>query len=170
MFTDHSILDILLRILILGPLSLIWIMAVVRLIGLRSFSKMTAFDFVTTVATGSLLGSAATAGSWTNFVIPSGAMLALLGTQALITKMRLCSGKWLKFVENEPLLLMRNGEMDRAAMHKARVTENDLYAKLREANIVAIADVRAVVLETTGNISVLHGQPMDEGLLKSVRC
>ncbi len=169
MFISHPVPDAFLRILILGPVSLLWIAAVVRLIGLRSFSKMTAFDFVTTVATGSLLGAAATARDWLGFIVPSGAMLALLGTQAIIAEMRIHSIRWLKIIENEPLLLMREGLMDKPAMKKARVTEDDLLAKLREANVLKLSEVRAVALETTGDISVLHGEELDESLLESVR-
>lgn len=169
MFVSHPFPDAILRILILGPLSLVWIVAVVRLIGLRSFSKMTAFDFVTTVATGSLLGAAATARTWNDFAVASGAMLALLGTQAIIAEMRIRSVKWLKIFENEPVMLMRDGIMDRSAMRKTRVTEADLIAKLREANVLKFSDVRSVVLETTGDISVLHGDSLDEEILKTVR-
>jgi uncharacterized membrane protein YcaP (DUF421 family) len=54
-----------------------------------------------------------------------------------------------------------------------RVTEADLYAKLREANIVDMKQVLAVVLETTGDISVLHtdrdGQVLDDSVLKYVK-
>lgn len=37
-----------------------------------------------------------------------------------------------------------------------KVTPDDIRAKLREANVTDLNQVRAVVLETTGDISVLH--------------
>lgn len=37
--------------------------------------------------------------------------------------------------------------------------KNDVYAKLREANVLSLDQVRCVVLETTGDISVMHGDP-----------
>jgi uncharacterized membrane protein YcaP (DUF421 family) len=169
MFTESTYLDVALRILILGPISLIWIASVVRLIGLRSFSKMAAFDFITTVATGSLLGNAAAASTWSDFIVADGAVLALLGTQYIVAEMRVSSLSWLQLIENEPILLMRDGVLDHAAMKKTRVTSADLYAKLREANVLELSQVRAVVLETTGDISVLHGTHLEEELLQSVR-
>lgn len=169
MFTHANVPDAILRILILGPFSLIWIASVVRLIGLRSFSKMTAFDFVTTVATGSLLANAASANTWMDFIISNAAMLALLGTQAVIAAMRVRSVKWLGVLENEPILLMRDGTMLHENMKRTRVAEPDLRAKLREANVLDLSQVRAVVLETTGDISVLHGERLEEKLLESVR-
>ena len=48
-------LDLLTRILVLGPIALVIVLAATKIVGLRTFSKMTAFDFVTTVAIGSLL-------------------------------------------------------------------------------------------------------------------
>ena len=58
MFFDSVPLDILARALLLSAIALVWVIFVVRVIGLRTFSKMTAFDFVATVATGSLLAGA----------------------------------------------------------------------------------------------------------------
>lgn len=169
MFTDEKIPDVILRILILGPVSLIWIASVVRFIGLRSFSKMTAFDFITTVATGSLLANAASASTWIAFIVANAAVLALLGTQAIIAAMRVRSVGWFGVMENEPILLMRDGEMLPENMKKSRVSADDLRAKLREANALEFSRIRAVVLETTGDISVLHGSHLEERLLKSVR-
>lgn len=169
MFSTLPHLDIFLRVMILGPVSLIWIAAVVRVIGLRSFSKMTAFDFITTVATGSLLASGAGAVDWSEFVQAVGSVAALLALQALIAALRVRSAGWMRFLENEPILLMENGNVIRTNMKKARVSDEDLRAKLREANVLKHSDVRAVVLETTGDISVLHGEELDPGMLKSVR-
>jgi uncharacterized membrane protein YcaP (DUF421 family) len=44
-------------------------------------------------------------------------------------------------------------------MSKAWVSEDDLWGKIREANAIDPAQLRAVVMETTGTISVLHGDP-----------
>ena len=44
------------------------------------------------------------------------------------------------------------------------MTEDDIYGKLREANVLDFDQVQAVVLESTGDISVLHGDPRDKRL------
>lgn len=168
MFTSDQCLDLLFKTLLLGPLSLIWIALVVRLIGLRSFSKMTAFDFISTVATGSLLGSAAGSNSWTDFLQNSGAVLAILGIQAVIAFLRKRFPQLLGIIENEPVLLMEEGSFIPKNLVKTRVSEEDVMAKLREANVLELAEVRAVVLETTGDISVLHGDKLDNVLLRGV--
>ena len=44
-----------------------------------------------------------------------------------------------------------------------------MIAKLREANVLDISEVRAVVLETTGDISVLHGESCAETVMEGTR-
>lgn len=66
-------------------------------------------------------------------------------------------------------MLMRDGRFLEDAMRETRVARDYLVAKLREANVLDLARVRAVVLETTGDISVLHGEKLEAGLLEGVR-
>ena len=64
---------------------------------------------------------------------------------------------WFKSViDNTPILLMRGSKIYNENLRKARVAESDLRAKLREANVSNLDQVRAVVFETTGKISVIH--------------
>lgn len=167
MFVGDSTFDLILRTLILGPMALVWVLLVVRLIGLRSYSKMAAIDFVVTVAHGSLLATATTATQWAPFLQACGAMAVLLATQAAFTAARR-KFRSVKALENTPVMLMRDGQFDRDAMVRNRIAENDVWAKLREANVLRPSDARAVVLETTGDISVLHGGNIDDELLTGV--
>ncbi|WP_199803350.1 DUF421 domain-containing protein [Erythrobacter rubeus] len=141
----------------------------IRINGLRSLSKMTNFDFVMTIALGSLLAGAAQASDWSGFSQPMIAMAALILAQAFSARLRKSSDSFEEIAQNEPLMLMRDGEILRDAMTKARVAESDLIAKLREANVMDFSEVRAVVLETTGDVSVLHGEELDERLIENVR-
>ena len=169
MFFDHVPLDILARALLLSAIALTWVVFVVRVIGLRTFSKMTAFDFVATVATGSLLAGACQATTWPEFAQPTLAISALLGAQFVIARIRQASDQFEKVGQNEPVILMREGEIFDAALSETRVARADLIAKLREANALRFLDVRAVVLETTGDISVLHGDTLEQEILEGAR-
>lgn len=64
---------------------------------------------------------------------------------------------------------MRDGQILQTALDATRVAEDNLVAKLREANVHDFSDVRAVVLETTGDNSVLHDPQLEDRLLESVR-
>jgi len=60
-------------------------------------------------------------------------------------------------MDNEPTLLMKGNKVFHENLKKCKVTESDLKAKLREANVIQLSEVKAVVFESTGDISVLHG-------------
>ena len=54
-------------------------------------------------------------------------------------------------------------------LNKTRVTENDLYAKMREANVLQLKEVKLAILEVTGDVSILHGdKQVDDQLLSGV--
>lgn len=169
MFSPTESIDLILRAVLLSTLAVCWIIFIVRVIGLRAFSKMTAFDFVVTVATGSLLAGASQSSSWSSFLQATVAMASLLAVQYVTARLRRSSDRFEKVVQNSPVLLMSEGEILHKALDDTRVAEDDLIAKLREANVLDFSEVRAVVLETTGDISVLHGPGLDERLLQGVR-
>ncbi|APG46532.1 DUF421 domain-containing protein [Phaeobacter porticola] len=168
MFVEETLPDLFLRSVFLSSIAIAWVICAVRLIGLRAFSKMTAFDFVVTVAIGSLLAGAAQATSWTAFGQATLSIAMLLCVQYGVARLRQSSQRFKAAVQNTPVMLMRDGEILYDALRTTRVTEGDLLAKLREANVLALSEVRAVVLETTGDISVLHGTNLEDRLIAGV--
>ncbi|RED16057.1 DUF421 domain-containing protein [Parasphingopyxis lamellibrachiae] len=167
-FDNAATLDLLTRALILGPIAVLWIVLIVQLVGLRSFSKMTAFDFIVTIATGSLLANAASTDQWPVFLQNLLAMGALLAFQALLAWFRRKNRAMRDLLSNDPVILFRNGRFEREAMARVRVDETDIWAKMREANVLQLSKVQAVVLETTGDISVLHGDGLEDRILTGV--
>ncbi len=164
LFTSWSTLG---WIMLSGVLMVAIVVAIIRVVGLRSLSKMTSVDFAVTVAIGSILGSVVVSSS----SIAEGALAigSLLATQWVIAQFRRRSfGS--RLVDNTPILLVRQGEFIDDALTQARVTRSDIYAKMRQANVHRMGDVIAVVLETTGDISVLHGGGrLDADLFDNVR-
>lgn len=168
MFVDESFLDAIIKGVLLSALGISWIILLVRIVGLRSFSKMTNFDFVMTIAMGSLLANVSQSQQWSGFVQTLTAMASLFAVQYSMSRLRRWSQQIDRLVQNTPVLLMKDGVILRDALRATRVAEEDLIAKLREANALDLSSIRAVVLETTGNISVLHGDRIDEVLFKGV--
>ncbi len=169
MFIAEPTLDVFLRGLALTTLAMVWVVMLVRVNGLRSFSKMTNFDFVMTVAVGSLLAGASQSTNWSAFAQTLSAMAALFLVQYLSAWLRKVSNTFEKIVQNSPVVLMRDGVIIHEALTKTRVAKDDLIAKLREANVLDLSQVRAVILETTGDISVLHGDVCAEELLQGTK-
>ncbi len=168
MFFDHLLLDAGAKGILLSALGLCWVILLVRIVGLRSFSKMTNFDFVMTIAMGSLLAGAAQNDSWLGIAQTLSAMTALFAIQYCVAYLRQRSSRFIDALQNDPVLLMKDGVILHHALHKTRVTESDLMAKLREANAIEMSSVRAVILETTGDVSVLHGPHVDQALLTGI--
>ena len=138
------------------------IVMLTRIFGLRSFSKMSGFDFAVTVATGSILAAIFIAKD-PPLLQGMAAMIILFAMQAAVAELRKRFSFVQIIVDNRPRLIMWGGEIDEKQMLKAKITRADLIAKLREANVTRFEQIHAVVAETTGDISVLHG-PTEEML------
>ncbi len=135
------------------------IICIIRVSGLRTFAKMSSIDFASTIAIGSVLAAVVMNPGQS---ILKGA-IALAGIVIFQTTFSFIVRKsnffqWL--LTNEPMLLMKDGVILYNNLKKCNVGEDDLIAKLREANVIHFDEVLAVVLEATGDISVLHN---DEG-------
>jgi len=156
----------LLLVVVSAIAMLIAAISVIRLVGLRSLSKMSSFDFVVTVALGSIVATvAATSTSLSTGVL---AFITLLAAQWFVATLRQRS-TFSALVDSKPQLLMVGPDLIEANLRDTRVTRNDVFAKLREANVTDLSQVLAVVLETTGDISVLHGDgPLHDDLLEGV--
>lgn len=131
-----------------------------RLMGKRSFSKMSGFDFAATIAIGSLIATTITSKS-VGILQGLIALLSLYTLQFIVARLRRFPA-FSKGVDNEPLYLMKGTEILHENLKKARVTENDLRGKLREANVIRLSQVKVVIFETTGDVSVLHSDDLSK--------
>lgn len=140
-----------------------------RLTGLRSFSKMSSFDFAITVAFGSVVASTLLT---KNPPLLTGVfgLAALYGIQYVVSNTRRLSAAVEQIVDNEPLLIMAGDKVLSNHLDEARVTEEDLKSKLRGAGITSPDQVLAVVMETTGDVSVIKkNDNIDPWLFEGIR-
>ncbi|MAN59754.1 MAG: DUF421 domain-containing protein [Flavobacteriaceae bacterium] len=147
------------------------IIVITRVAGLRTFAKMTSFDFASTIALGTILASVIM-NVEQSLLKGAVAMAGIVAFQFLFSLMIRKSNKLQKILTNSPKLLMRNGEILYENLASTNVSESDLIGKLREANVIELSEVKAVVLETTGDISVLHTseeKDLEDFLLKGVK-
>src|SRR5699024_3219261 len=79
----------------------------------------------------------------------------------------------IRLADNTPLLLMDGATMLEENMDKVNITTEELYARLREANVAQLYQVKAVVMETTGDLSVVHHSDLtlkvDPELFENIR-
>ena len=143
------------------------VIVLTRLAGARSLAKMSTFDFAATVAVGSTVASTATGSVPLSVGVL--ALAVLFGLQYAIATLRrrdLLYG----LVDNRPMLLMAGPEFLEANLQHARVSREELWGQLRLAGVRRRQQVHAVVLETSGDVSVIRaGELIDEHLLDGVR-
>lgn len=143
------------------------VVVLTRATGPRSLAAMSSFDFAATVAIGSTL--ATTAVGSPSLADGAAALVLLFGAQALVAQLRRRTA-FAAAVDNQPLLLMSGPVVHEANLRQARISREELFGQLRSAGVQQLTDVRAVVLETNGKVSVLTGGPtIDDELLVGVR-
>ena len=142
------------RIILVGVLAYVVLIASLRISGKRTLAKMNAFDLVVTVALGSLLSS-----TIVSRTVPLSdgavALVLLIALQLAVAWASLRSRTVRELVKSAPSLLVRDGTLLEATMRRERVDRDEVLAAIRSKGIVAMSDVGAVVLETDGSFSVL---------------
>jgi uncharacterized membrane protein YcaP (DUF421 family) len=137
-----------------GILAYVVLVIFLRLSGLRTLSKMNAFDFIVTVALGSTL---ATILLNKDVALAEGALaLALLIGMQFIVTWSSVRVRWVRrLATGEPRMLLYRGEFLSTALRSARITEDEVSAAVRAAGLADLKAAEAVVLETDGSFSVV---------------
>ncbi|MCM1984405.1 DUF421 domain-containing protein [Lyngbya confervoides] len=144
----------LLNTLLAASLSYIAIIVLLRISGKRTLAKWNAFDFVVTIAFGSIL--ATTLLSQQTSVLQGMLGVALLMLyQFLLTWSAARSPLVQRFIKAKPTLLMHRGSFLNQALRSERVTQGEVLAAVRNQGIGDLAEVQAVILETDGSFSVV---------------
>lgn len=133
-----------------------------QLAGKRSFTKMSSFDFAMTISIGAMIA--------TTVLSPSVSLLQGVTGLAAIFLLELLSNFlrnrfsfYRKTVDNQPIYLMKGPDILWKNLEKARITEGDLRAVLRRNNVLKVSQVKAVIFESTGDISVLKSAENNPG-------
>lgn len=59
------------------------------------------------------------------------------------------------FIESEPIVLIRDGVLMEAEMNKSEISRDEIEESIREHGVENIKDVKLLILEVDGNISVI---------------
>jgi uncharacterized membrane protein YcaP (DUF421 family) len=151
------------RVLVVGTLAYVLLILVLRITGKRTLSKMNAFDLIVTVALGSAL---ATTMLSEDVPLAEGllGLTLLVVLQYVVTWLSARSQRFQSLVKAKPQLLVHRGQWMREAMCRERVTEEEVLAAMRNQGVRGIGETTTVVLETDGTLSVLTGDPSNDGL------
>lgn len=125
-----------------------------RIVGLRSFSKLSSYDLAMTVGIGSILASTVLSES-TSLLQGVFAIGMLFTLQAVLSIIRRKFKPFKALIDNQPIILMANGAYLYDNLKKAKLSENDIKQILRKNGIKSKSEVFAVIMETTADISVI---------------
>ncbi|PIC76726.1 MULTISPECIES: DUF421 domain-containing protein [Sporosarcina] len=149
--------ETLLRTVVVGVLSYIGLIFILRISGKRTLSKMNAFDLVVTVALGSILATILLS---KDVALSEGltAFIVLIGMQYIVAwssvRFRIIS----KLIKSEPKLLFYEGSFLKETMKSERILEEEIFQAARSSGLGSLDDVSAVILETDGSISVIQSE------------
>lgn len=149
------------RTLAVAPLAYLALLLVVRISGKRTLAKLNAFDFIVTVALGSVLASVAVS---PNVALAEGAaaFTVLIVLQYAIAVLSVRLPRFRPLVKAHPTLLVGHGELREQAMAEQRVAQPEILQVLRQHGMASVQEAAAVVLETDGTLSVLKKAPSSE--------
>jgi uncharacterized membrane protein YcaP (DUF421 family) len=142
------------RVLLVGTLAYVALVAILRISGKRTLTKLNAFDLVVTVALGSTLATIVLS---KDVALLEGvlALALLVFLQAMITWLSVRAPRFQAVVKSEPSLLLREGEFLYRAMRRQRITREEVTAAVRASGLPDHAGAAAVILETDGSMSVI---------------
>jgi uncharacterized membrane protein YcaP (DUF421 family) len=141
--------------LVIGSLAYLVVIALLRISGKRTLSKWNAFDFVVTIAYGSILATLVLSQE-TSLLQGAIGLGVLLFLQYGLTWIAVRSPLVQHWIKSQPTLLLYRGELQLDALKRERVTQGEIRAAVRAKGLSAIEDVEAIVLETDGSFSVIE--------------
>ncbi len=141
---------------------------VVRILGARMLSSLTTFDTIMTLLFGSVvartaLGPVATLGAGITTFFTLIILHVTLGNIAHTRRGAL-------MITNSAKLLMAGSTIIEKNMKATHTTHTELISKLRESGIHSVDEVAAVIMESSGKLSVLsRNRPLDREILTGVQ-
>jgi len=154
----------ILRVLLIGTLSYIAVVALLRYFGKRALTKMNAFDMVVTVAIGSAFASAVMSKAVT-FVDGVVAWVLLLVLQRWFAGLSIRLGWFGRYLKAQPSLIIYRGNILWDNARREQLGQLEILGGLRSQGVAALEDVLAMVLEPDGSFSVVELSAEKEGRL-----
>lgn len=144
-------MDIVLR----ATAMFVFVFVLLRLLGKRELSQMTPFEFVVLVVLGDFIQQGVTHNDFSL----TGAALAV-GTFAfwslLFSWTAYLSPKAERFLEGEPLVVIRDGALLEKNLRQDRLTRREIESAMRLNGIASVKDVAWAILEPQGKISFIE--------------
>lgn len=132
-------------------------LGLIRIAGMRSIGKKSAFDTVITIMLGALLSRVIVGASAFIPTVTAGLVICLI--HRLIAFIAINNPGVERIVKGQHRELYRNGVINWKNMRRSCVSENDLVESVRlQVNMKSLEDIAEAHIESNGEISVIKKQ------------
>lgn len=144
----------MLKVLILSVASFAVLFVLTKLMGYRQISEMSFFDYFVGITIGSVAAEMATNidTQWWRGII---AMAVYALFEILLPWISRKSVRARSFISGKPVVLIKNGQIDKNALKKAHLDINDLLSSARGQGYFSLSDIDGAIMETSGKVSFL---------------
>ncbi|WP_326983713.1 YetF domain-containing protein [Chryseobacterium sp. MYb264] len=146
----NPILDVVVRSLCVY----LFMVIAIRLFGKNQLSQLNAGDVVLLLLISNAVQNAMV-GPDTSLQGGLVAALVLFAANFILKRLMFSNRKFESFMEEDPVILVRDGKIDEKALNKVKITRDELEEAIREHGVDGIENVKLSILEVDGNISVI---------------
>nr|WP_051891146.1 YetF domain-containing protein [Chryseobacterium sp. pc1-10] len=126
----------------------------IRLFGKNQLSQLNAGDVVLLLLISNAVQNAMV-GPDTSLQGGLIAALVLFAANFILKRLMFANRKFETFMEEDPVVLIRDGVIDQPALNRVKITRDELEEAIREHGVEKIQNVKLSILEVDGNISVV---------------
>ena len=156
------------EVVLTAPVIYLLVVAFVRVSGKRTTGQMNNFDWIVTVAMGSIVASSIVINT-VEVVEGAGAVLMLIGLQWLLTKLTQKRSAIDTLVKAEPRILISRGRLHEDALAAERLSRDEVATALRQKGVLRLEEVEWLMLENTGRFSLITRDTAEAGVDSFVR-
>lgn len=131
------------------------VLVVMRLMGKREIGQLQPFELAIAIMIADLasIPMTDTGIPISNGIVP---IFGLLVMHIIISVVIVKSNKARELICGKPRILIYRGKIDEEALIKERFTVGELQERLRDRDVVNIADVEYAILETSGQVTIIE--------------
>ena len=144
------------------------LVVLLRLSGKRTVATFNMYDMVVTFTIGSVLSSMIVLES-VGLVDGAMALTSIVFLDWLVSLLAVRSQRFRRLIKSTPTLLVYDGEMQGAAMRSERIVEEEVLMFMRMNGVDRISQVKAMVLESNGDVSVFTDEGEGHDVSKSLQ-
>ena len=142
-------------IIISSVIVYLFIITAIRVFGKRELSQLSVIDLVFILLISNAVQNAMVGGNINYLIGGLVAASTLFIANSFMGELFFRSKRFSKFVQGEPLILIYQGQLISDHLKKAKISDDEVEAAIREHGVAHFSDVDLAILERDGNISVL---------------